>query len=280
MIRIFRGRASFALLIAIAATTAGHAQSPDPGQADPEQAIRLLRDEIAANPDRLELVLSLGNQAVRAGQFDLAISSFQRILERIEPESAGTGDLYLRLGETYRRQGSVEPAIQALTHARHLMPGNPVVLGTLAMVLDGAGQKAEAEGAYRAALQVDGDNAITMNNLAFLICENGGNLDEALSLARRAVQLMPDASEMADTAGWIQLKRNAVDDALAFFAAALAQEPDNTGYRSHLLQALSTMPEMTPALEEIAAQLQSGPTQATLVQLPELLKAAVPSPFR
>jgi Tfp pilus assembly protein PilF len=148
------------------------------------------------------------------------------------------------------------------------------------MVLDGAGKKAEAEGAYRAALQADGDNAITMNNLAFLIAENGGNLDEALSLARRAVQLMPEASEMADTAGWIQLKRNAVDDALALFASALAKEPDNQSYRSHLLTALGTMPEITPALEEIASQLQSPPSAATLQQLPELLKAAVPSPWR
>ena len=274
MTRIFRSGAVLALTIAIGAVPSGYAQT------EPEQTMRALREEIAAHPDRLELVLSLGNEAVRAGQYELAISSFQNILARVEPDSAGTGDLYLRLGETYRRQGAADSAIQALTRARHLLPENPVVLGTLALVLDGAGQKAEAEGAYRAALQVDADNAITMNNLAFLIAENGGNLDEALQLARRAVQLMPEASEMADTAGWIQLRRNAVDDALALFASALAREPENAGYRTHLLQALGTMQEMTPALEDIASQLQATPSAATLERLPELLRAAVPSPFR
>ena len=276
---IFRIRALFALTIAVTALPAGRAQT-DPGQVGPEQAIRLLRDQIAANPERLDLVVSLGNQAVSVGQFDLAISSFRTVLERIEPDSPGAGDLYLRLGETYRRQGATDASIEAFTHARHLMPDNPVVLGALAMVLDGAGQKAEAEGAYRAALQADGDNAVTLNNLAFLIAENGGNLEEALGLARRAVQLMPEASEMADTAGWIQLKRNAVDDALAFFASALGREPDNQGYRSHLLLALGTMPEITPAQEEIASQLQSPPSAATLELLPGMLKAAVPSPIR
>jgi tetratricopeptide (TPR) repeat protein len=272
--RIFRGRALFALTIAVAATSAGY------GQDDPAETIRSLQSEIAANPERLDLVVSLGNNAVRAGQFELAISSFRNVLERIEPDSQGAGDLYLRLGETYRRQGATDASIESLTRARHILPENPVVLGTLAMVLEGAGQKAEAEGAYRAALQADSDNATTMNNLAFLIAENGGNLDEALSLARRAVQLMPDASEVADTAGWIQLKRHAVDDALALFASALAREPDNQSYRSHLLMALGTMPEITPALEEIASQLQSPVSAMTLEQLPGLLKAAVPSPFR
>src|ERR1039458_9780897 len=263
MVAVYREFALFALTIAIAAMPAGHAQT-DPGQADPEQTIRRLHEEIASNPDRLDLLLSLGNNAVRVGHFDLAISSFQNVLERLEPDSRGAGDLYLRLGETYRRLGATDAAIESLSRARHLLPDNPVVLGTLAMVLDGAGKKAEAEGAYRAALQADSENAITMNNLAFLIAENGGNLDEAFDLARRAVRLMPEASEMADTAGWIQLKRNAVDDALALFASALAKEPDNEGYRGHLLLALGDMADLTPALEEIASQLQSAPSAATL----------------
>ena len=55
------------------------------------------------------------------------------------------------------------------------------MIGTLALVLDGSGKKEEAERAYRATLQLDPDNAIAMNNLAFLLAERGGDLDQALA---------------------------------------------------------------------------------------------------
>jgi tetratricopeptide (TPR) repeat protein len=281
MIPTFRVRAVFALIIA-AAVPDGRAQpertpatSP---QANPDQAILQLNQEIANHPENPELLISLGNSAVRANRLDLAISSFRQALDRIDPDSAGAGDLYLRLGETYRRQGASDSAIEALARARHILPENPVVLGTLALVLDSSGKKAEAEGAYRAALQADSDNPTTMNNLAFLIAENGGDLDEAFQLARRALQLLPDSADLADTAGWIQLKRNAIEDALALFAGALAKDPQNEEYRKHFLMALEATEAPASALRDIAVQIRTAPSAATLKKLPDLLKAAVGPP--
>ena len=170
-------------------------------QEDSGQSVERLRSEAAANPDRIELELAVGNAAVLAGKFELAIASFEKVLDRLDPDSRGAGDLHLRMGETYRRMGDAEAAVASLTRASELLPDQPVVMGTLALVLEGCGKKEEAERAYRATLRLDPDNAIAMNNLAYLLAERGEDLEQALGFARRAGELMPEDVDVIDTAG-------------------------------------------------------------------------------
>jgi tetratricopeptide (TPR) repeat protein len=242
-------------------------------QEDAGRAIDRLQEEIAANPERLDLVLALGNTAVRAGKFEMAIASFQKVLENLAADSRGAGDLHLRIGETYRRKGDAEAAIASLTRASKLLPDQPVVLGTLALVLDGYGKKDEAERAYRATLQLDPDNAIAMNNLAFLLAERGEDLDEALGLARRAGELMPEDADIVDTAGWVQLKRKQTDAAIGLFADALGKAPENEGYRQHLLLALEGKADRSAAMDELKSLLASHLSSASMGNVLELLKA-------
>ena len=41
---------------------------------------------------------------------------------------------------------------------------------------------------FESALKIQPDNPAALNNIAFYLAENGGNLDEALRLAQRAIQ--------------------------------------------------------------------------------------------
>ena len=45
--------------------------------------------------------------------------------------------------------------------------------------------------------------------------EEGLDLDAALTMAQRARQLAPNATAMADTVGWIYIKKNLPDSAIA-----------------------------------------------------------------
>jgi tetratricopeptide (TPR) repeat protein len=274
MTELFRRRlprAVLGLAMVWAGVPAGRAQQ-DTGQ-DKGQAIDRLRQEIAANPERLDLVLALGNTAAGAGKFEMAIASFQKVLENLEPESEGAGYLHLRIGETYRRKGDAEAAIASLTRASTLLPDRPAVLGTLALVLDGSGKKEEAERAYRATLQLDPDNAIAMNNLAFLLAERGEDLDHALGFARRAGELMPEDADMIDTAGWVQMKRKQTDAALGLFAQAWGKAPGNEGYRQHLLLALAGKAEGNAAMDELKALLAGESSAANVRKISDLLKS-------
>jgi Flp pilus assembly protein TadD len=238
-----------------------------------------LEEEIAAHPERVDLVLALGNAAAGAGKFDLAIASFHKVLDRVEPDSPEAGDLHLRIGETYRRKGDGEAAIAWLTRASELLPDQPVVLGTLALVLDACGEKEEAERAYRATLELDADNAVAMNNLAFLLAERDEDLEQALRLARRAGELVPEDEEILDTTGWVYLKRKETDAAIRLFADALGKAPGNEGYRQHLLLALEGKANRSAAMEELKCLLVSEVSSESMSRVLELLKA-VGSPIR
>jgi tetratricopeptide (TPR) repeat protein len=236
------------------------------------QAIYAQQDAEQAT-GRLEMLLAQGNAAVASGEYDLAIANFQKVLERLEPDSREAGDLHLRIGETYRRKGDADAAIASLTRASELLPDQPVVLGTLALVLDGSGRKADAERAYRATLQLDSDNAIAMNNLAFLLAERGEDLDHAWGYARRAVELTPDDADMIDTAGWVQWKRQETDAAIGLFARALGKDPGNESYRQHLRLALGAKSEGNAAMEELKGLLAGDSTGVVAGKMLELLQS-------
>jgi len=108
------------------------------------EALALLQTESEKAPDRLDLTVALGNAAVRAGKYDLAITAFQKALDRVGPDSKTRGDLYLRLGEAYRRKGEMNNAIDALLKAKESMPDNPAILSSLAAALEYSGRHAEA----------------------------------------------------------------------------------------------------------------------------------------
>ena len=171
---------------------------------------------------------------------------------------AAAGDLYLRLGETNRRKGDLDSAIRYLARANELLPGNAVVIGTLALALDGSGNHADAQRAYRATLEIDPNNAIAMNNLAFLLAEGGSDLDEALKLVTRAMEMAPDSPQMIDTAGWVRLKRGENDSAIALFADAVAKEPADETFRDHLLMALERKGDHTGILGDDHLRAQTG----------------------
>ena len=84
------------------------------------------------------------------------------------------------------------------------------------------GRRADAEAAYRRALAIDRDDRDALNNLAWLLLEDGARLEEAEDLAARAAAPPgPDRSRAQDTLGLIQLARGRCVEAERTFREAL-----------------------------------------------------------
>ena len=77
-----------------------------------------------------------------------------------------------------------------------------------------------------------------MNDLAYLIVESEGNLDEALALAQKAVQADPEEPEMADTLAWIYFQKNQNDSSLQILRGLVSKYPTKSSFRYHLGMAL------------------------------------------
>jgi tetratricopeptide (TPR) repeat protein len=101
------------------------------------------------------------------------------------------------------------------------------------------GQAPEAEAAYRTALKLNPSDQGALNNLAWLLLEEGTRLDEAQTLAEAATRTPgPDKPQAQDTLGRIQLARGRCMDAATTFRQTLAEEELPAEVRANVLEGL------------------------------------------
>jgi tetratricopeptide (TPR) repeat protein len=196
-------------------------------QGKTEQAIDLLERELAHAGARADLRMALGNTEVRAGKYVLALTEFQALLDTLDPDSAIAGDVHMRMGETYRRMGNLDAAIAELRLANKLLPDRAGAVSALALALDSSGRWEEAEKEYGAVLRIDPDNAVALNNMAYLMSQHGGDPDIAVHDAERAAQLAPQLPEVNDTLGTVYLANGMTDAAMEIFRQILKKSPAN-----------------------------------------------------
>jgi Flp pilus assembly protein TadD len=147
-------------------------------------------------------------------------------------------------------------------------------LSTLGLVLDSAGKWPEARQVYSATLKMDPNNAVSLNNLAFLMAEHGnsGDLDTALTMAQKAKQMLPNLPEVSDTLGWIYLKKNLSGDAVDIFKDLVSKVPNSSTYHYHLAKAYAQQGDKVRAKSELQAALKLNPTAYEKAQIEDLLQ--------
>ena len=239
----------------------------------PDKAIAAMQEEVDKAPNRMDLRLALAATAMRAEKFDIAIREFEKALAQTGTGAAAAGEIYLDLGESYRRKGDLNNAIQVLEDGSKAQPRNGGIAGELAFILDKSGRKPEARAAYEAALKLNPDNAGILNNLAYLLAETGGNLDEALSKAQRARELQPDLDSALDTVGWIYLKQDNVGTAIRIFAGLVEKRGNRSTYHYHLAMALSQTKDRSHAIRELQEALRLNPESDEKEKIRQLLRS-------
>ena len=99
----------------------------------------------------------------------------------------------------------------------------------LAIACDQLGKKKQCRDAYERVLELDPHNTQAMNNLAYLLAEEGIRLRQALRFASNAVMLEPDNGIYLDTLGWVRFKlgnNELARQTLEKAVAAGLEEPD------------------------------------------------------
>lgn len=162
-------------------------------------------------------------------------------------------------------QNRTDEAIAQYQKVIDKKPAAPVYT-MLGILEDGRGNTAEAEANYRKALDVAPETSVAANNLAWLIAENQGNLDEALQLATGVVARNQSVADFYDTLGWVYLKKGLAKSAVEQLKKAVAMEEANAkrngttpdpGYRVRLGMALATAGDKTSARREVEASLKN-----------------------
>ena len=86
-----------------------------------------------------------------------------------------------------------------------------------------------AEQYYRKALALEPDDAMMMNNLAYLLIDEGRNINEGLELIDKALIIRPDNYTMLNTKGWGLYKQGKFKEALQLLEKSWDLTPSYSG---------------------------------------------------
>jgi predicted Zn-dependent protease len=95
--------------------------------------------------------------------------------------------------------------------------------------------------------------------------------DEALQLAQQAQHVMSKEPSIADTLGWIYLKKKMPDSAIQIFQNLVDQNPAKAIYRYHLGAALFLKGEKAAGKAELRNALRRSPNEEEEQKIRELL---------
>ena len=87
---------------------------------------------------------------------------------------------------------------------------------------------------YQKVLEIQPENPLASNNLAYVMLEQGGNVDVAFAMAQTARRQLPDNPNCADTLGWAFYHKHVYTSAIGLFKEAVKKEPENALFNYHL----------------------------------------------
>ena len=231
-------------------------------------AVKEVEAAVAAEPDRRELQVALANLYVRSQRYDEAIKIYQGVLQK-DPKAA---DILFKMAETYRRRGDLNQAVETFRKASQAAPSDPGPLLQLGLLMDGTGRREQAKPIYEQILRLQQDHPIALNNLAFIKAEEGTDLDTALSMAQRAFQSSPGSPDIADTLGWVYIRKNLSGEAVRLFTDLVKKYPSNPMYRYHYGMALMQRGDRPAAKRELEAAMKNQPSKNEADKIQELLR--------
>lgn len=247
-------------LVGVVETMAAQNHMPD--------AIKEMQKAVQAEPDRRDLQLAYADLMLRNDKYDEAITIYKSLIEK-DPKAVA---LNYRLGEAYRRKGDTNAAIETFRRGSELAPNNPDNLLQLGLLMEGTGKRDQAKPIYEQILKIKPDHPIALNNLAYIKAEEGTDLDQALTMAQQALKMAPASTDIADTLGWIYIKKNLSDDAVRVYKDLVVKDPKNAVFHYHFGMALLQKGDRPSAKKELETAIQDNPSKDDDAKIRELLQ--------
>ena len=101
---------------------------------------------------------------------------------------------------------------------------------------------------YTKLIALNDRDAQAYNNFAYSLVERDEDLEYALTLAEKAIQISPDVSAYLDTIGWIYYKLSEFEKAKDFIAQALIYDDSSAVILEHYGDVLISVEEIDEAL--------------------------------
>jgi cellulose synthase operon protein C len=230
----------------------------------PDKAIAAANAQLAKSPNSSNFYDLLGT-ALFNGKKDLP--GADAALRRAIQLDKNNVDALEKLGKVQVQEGAAD---QALALYQQSIKDNPrevtfyILSGEL---YEGKKNWEQAKSMYQQALNISPENPLASNNLAYVILQQGGNVDVAMGMAQTARRGMPDSPNAADTLGWAYYQKGIYQSAISQFQEALRLSekrgaPDDADLHYHLGLAYQKTNQLALARQQLEKALKLSPDNA------------------
>jgi tetratricopeptide (TPR) repeat protein len=253
----------------------------------------LLKSHPERHPELWKIQFYLGTALERRGDFPEALDAFREIptdselygdalshvsyllyrlgrtkeaislLEDRLGETVARPELYIYLSSLYLARDEHEAALSVLNKAVEAYPDHAELTYQKGLVLEGMGESSRAAAIMQQTLRLDPDHVEALNFLAYSYAERGRNLEEALRMARRALELR-NQGHIMDTLGWVYFKLGRFDEARDALEKAVGMLPADPVVLEHLGDALRALRQDRQARAAYEQALEIAPQSETV----------------
>jgi Flp pilus assembly protein TadD len=190
-----------------------------------DEAVALLQAMAAEKPQRADALITLGDIQRGREHFPEAVAAYDAATQR---------------------KGAAAAHDWALIYSR-------------GVALERSGDWPRAEADLKAALVLQPDEPLILNYLGYSWIDRGENLDEALKMVERAVELKPNDGYIVDSLGWAFFRLGNYPRATSFLERATELLPEDPTVNDHLGDAYWRMGRVAEARFQWQRALQFKP---------------------
>ncbi|MEM9967439.1 MAG: tetratricopeptide repeat protein [Pseudomonadota bacterium] len=197
-------------------------------------AIEEYKDVPANHPAYHAAELGRAEALRRSGKVDQAVE----VLEQLTRSHGELPVVHSTLGDVLRFQDDFVGAIVAYDRALERAPENApsrwILYYSRGIAYERSGDDISSEADFRAALTLSPDQPQVLNYLGYSMVEQRRNLDEALEMIERAVELRPKSGYIVDSLGWVFYRLGRYEEAVVQMERAVELMPVDPVVNDHL----------------------------------------------
>ena len=165
-----------------------------------DEAVAMLRELAEREPERREARITLADILRSRERYEEAVLAYDRVIERLP---------------------KLEERHWSLLYARGI-------------ALERSHQWPRAEADFLRALELKPDQPLVLNYLGYSWVDQGDNLERALEMIEKAVELRPNDGYIVDSLGWANYRLGNYDDAVQQLERAVELRPQDPTINDHL----------------------------------------------
>jgi len=233
-------------------------------QKQPDRAIATAKTQLARYPRNAGFHIMLG----------VLLAEQKKDLAGAEAEFKQASDLdkknaeaLVKLGMVQNERGATDQALQTYLDGAKTIP-KEVIFNLLAGgIYENRQDWDRAKQQYQRVLEVQRDNPLASNNLAYVMLQQGGNVDVAFAMAQTARQKLPENPNIADTLGWAFYHKHVYTSAIDLFKEAVKKQPDSALFNYHLGLAYAKSGQAALARQQLERVLKLKPSSPEVEEL-------------